>query len=65
MCICVMQVYEDSDNAARGSRLLNVGILYGAVLPMWSALERTKTQCSTIMTKAEQALRVYRVSLDR
>ncbi|KAG5181415.1 P-loop containing NTP hydrolase pore-1-domain-containing protein [Tribonema minus] len=58
------QVYEDSKTAARGSRLMHISMLHGSVLPIWDALERTKTNCATIMTKAEQSLKVYRVALD-
>ncbi|CAN0020567.1 unnamed protein product [Pylaiella littoralis] len=59
------QAYDSSNGADyRGSRKVTLGLLSGSVLPLWSALEKTVVACRADMTKAEEALKVYRVILD-
>ncbi|CAN0398572.1 unnamed protein product [Discosporangium mesarthrocarpum] len=59
------QVYVSTDGSDyRGSRKITTGLLSGSLLPMWSALEKTVVACRSEMTRAEQALKVYRVILD-
>jgi hypothetical protein len=58
------ECFRVTDNSNTGSRKLKVALLSGAVLPIWPALESTVRASGFSMTKAEQALKVYRVPLD-
>ncbi|KAJ8613239.1 hypothetical protein CTAYLR_004535 [Chrysophaeum taylorii] len=56
--------YEDADTVDRGARKIRIGIVSGAVVPFWRALETTVANNRLSMTRAEQALKVCRVALD-
>lgn len=56
--------YLASDTEGRGARKFSIGLVSGAVLPYWRALDATATQNRGEMTQAEQALKVCRVTLD-
>lgn len=56
--------YDVSANPGRGCRFVDLGLVSGAVLPFWRALEKTVTDRRDDMTRAEQNLKVVRVVLD-
>ncbi|KAJ1450345.1 P-loop containing NTP hydrolase pore-1-domain-containing protein [Pelagophyceae sp. CCMP2097] len=56
--------YTAADSTARGSRRFQIGLVSGAVLPFWRALERTVIEYRDEMSRAEQGLKVCRVILD-
>ena len=56
--------YDVSANPGRGCRFVDLGLVSGAVLPFWRALEKMVTDRRDDMTRAEQNLKVVRVVLD-
>lgn len=56
--------YANSETRTRGNRLTEVALLSNSVLPVWGAVEKTARETRFAMTKSENALKVYRVSLD-
>ena len=56
--------YDAALRADRAGREIELGLVSGAVLPFWRALEKTVAEKRDDMTRAGQALKVVRVVLD-
>lgn len=56
--------YTEAEHEGKGARVYKVGLVSGAVLPFWKALEKTVVENKSEMTRAEQALKVCRICLD-